>query len=135
MNTGAGRSSAPGGTARTVIAIDDDAFVLEALTDELTDAGLVLVGTGWCAADAVALAAAHRPDVAIVDLSMPGGGDTAARGIRAVSVHTVVLVLTALDSPAARAALHDAGAHRYLVKGVDDVVGAVLRTVQPGAFA
>jgi DNA-binding NarL/FixJ family response regulator len=66
-------------------------------------------------------------DVAVIDSSMPGGGPDLVRRLRATSASLRVVVLSASDSPAARAAAADAGAAGYLVKGepLGDIVAAV----------
>ena len=67
------------------------------------------------AASAVALALEHRPDVAVLDEQMPGGGIAAAREIAARLPETriVILVDDLSDQEALFAALH-AGASGYL---------------------
>ena len=45
-----------------------------------------VVGVGGSADDAVALAETHRPDIALLDLSMPGNGISCAFVHRRVSI-------------------------------------------------
>ena len=60
--------------ARILIA-DDDANIREALRELLEcEDGLAVVGVAEDAVQAVELAARERPDVAILDVKMPGGG-------------------------------------------------------------
>lgn len=112
--------------ARCLIAVDDNPAVLDALTDELVEHGFIVAGTAPDAEAGIVLAAATLPDLAIVDVMMPGGGAVAAAGIRDVSGHTVVVALSAYDHATARAELHAAGAQAYLVKGRDDIIGELL---------
>jgi DNA-binding NarL/FixJ family response regulator len=72
--------------------------------------------------EAVARARAEKPDVAIVDIGMPGlGGIEATRQIRKVSPQTEVLILSAHGSEKLARELLDAGARGYLLKEDADV--------------
>ena len=52
------------------------------------------------AADAIELAEREQPDVALLDVQMPGGGGlAAARGIAACSPHTRIMMLSAYGPP------------------------------------
>jgi len=67
--------------------------------------------------EAIDLAARDRPDVAIVDISMPVmNGIEATRGIKKVAPSTAVLVLTAYDDDEYVFAILEAGAAAYLLK-------------------
>ena len=69
-------------------------------------------------ADQAIFAAAHElPDVALVDVRMPGGGAMAVRGIKLHSPHTGVLAFSAHDDRLTMQAMYDAGADGYVVKG------------------
>lgn len=78
--------------------------------------------------EAVALAAALRPDVAIVDIAMPGmDGIAATRAIRAASPATEVLVFTMHEAEDLVAAVLAAGGRGCLLKSAAarSVVAAV----------
>ncbi len=101
-----------------VLLVDDHGVIrvgLERLMSTTED--LELVGTAATGELAVELAAAHEPDVVLMDLSLPGmDGVAAARAILSAQPHARVLVLTsASDRPRILAAL-DAGAAGYLLK-------------------
>ena len=84
--------------------------------------------------DAVAQAIETRPDVAIVDLSMPGnnGVDVVSR-IRGHVPATRVVVLTMHDDPAFADAALAAGASGYVVKGADaEELLEAIRVVRDG---
>jgi DNA-binding NarL/FixJ family response regulator len=67
--------------------------------------------------EAVEMARAQKPDVAIVDIGMPGlGGVEATRQIRKVSEETEVLILSAHGSERLARELAEAGARGYLLK-------------------
>lgn len=111
--------------ALRVIAVDDDRAVIAALRELFLDEGYDLVGVAHDADSGIRLAAATQPGVAIVDMTMPGGGAAATLGIRAACAGTSVIVLSAHDHPRFLAEAKGAGAHRYLVKGVDDLAAAI----------
>src|SRR5581483_3017941 len=78
--------------------------------------------------EALALARARRPDVALVDVKMPGGGGVrAAREIIRVSPQTRVLALSAYEDRQTVLQMLAAGAVGYLVKGTspDEIVRAI----------
>ena len=101
-----------------VLVADDERVVRHALIDLVeASAGMTVVAVAKDADEAMAMAASARPDVAIVDVRMPGGGPTATRGILGGSARTRVLALTASDSRDTVMEMLQAGASGYLVKG------------------
>lgn len=101
-----------------VIAVDDKSQFQDALAALLADErSLVLVGAAADAQTAIDLAERVRPDVALVDVRMPGGGANAARGILAVSPSTKLIALSALNDRESVFAMLEAGVGSYLVKG------------------
>ena len=117
-----------------VLIADDVPEVRDALAALIAgDAGLALVATAGDATEAVILAGAHRPDVAIVDVRMPeGGGAQATRGIASASPQTRVLALTAYTDRESVLDMLTAGAIGYLVKGVagEEVLEAIRRSAR-----
>jgi CheY-like chemotaxis protein len=108
----------PSTTVRVVIA-DDDPLARMAI-EAMIKRGerLELVGSAADVPQIVELAAATRPDVAVVDFFMPGGGGPeAARQIQDRSPGTRIVGLTAADGPDAYLAMLRAGASGLLVKG------------------
>jgi DNA-binding NarL/FixJ family response regulator len=103
---------------RVVIA-DDDPVMRMLLSAVIgSDAELELVGQAEDADGAIALVAAEAPDVALLDVEMPGGGGLrAAREIKVAAPNVRVLALSAHDTDDARAAMSEAGADGYVVKG------------------
>jgi two-component system invasion response regulator UvrY len=71
----------------------------------------------------------HRPDVVVLDLSMPGGGLDALRRIRAWDPQARVLVFSMHDSEIMIRRAREAGALDYLVKHscADELIDAVRR--------
>ncbi len=114
----------------TVVLAEDDPGMRVALT-ALIDAAppLQLLGVGADATEAIDLVARHRPEVAIVDVTMPGGGGVrATRGIRRECPTTEVLAFSGHEDREHVIEMIRAGACGYLVKGNDaaELVDAVL---------
>lgn len=118
-----------------VVLADDHAVVRKGIREFLEAEGdIVVVAEASDGAQAVELVAEHLPDVAVLDIQMPGvTGIEATRRIRAEHPSVKVLVLTAYDDDPYVFALLQAGAHGYLLKTTDSsqLVEAV-RAVQRG---
>jgi response regulator NasT len=101
--------------ARVVIA-EDEAIIRLDLKEILTSAGYEVVGESGRGDEAVALVAEHEPDLAILDIKMPGlDGLQVAREI--TSRHQVaVILLTAFSQRDLIEEARDAGVAAYLVK-------------------
>lgn len=113
-----------------VVIVDDDPFVRTMLANCLESArGLTVCGSYQSGADAVEALDADRPDVALVDVVMPGlDGPETTRRLRAASPRTQVLALTSLTDPAAASAMLNAGALGFLPK--DLAPEAIIHAVQ-----
>lgn len=101
-----------------VLLADDHRFILEGLKAMLdSEEGICVVGTAEDGGTAVLLVRELKPDVVVIDLSMPGlGGIEATRQIKALHPVAQVVVLTGLvDSRTASRAL-EAGALGYVAK-------------------
>jgi AmiR/NasT family two-component response regulator len=114
-NTHPDTRSAPEALARVVIA-EDEAIIRLDLKEILTSAGYDVVGESGRGDEAVQLVAEHQPDLAILDIKMPGlDGLQAAREI--TSQHQVaVMLLTAFSQRDLIEEARDAGVAAYLVK-------------------
>jgi len=106
-------------TVRVVIADDHPVFRAGMVT-VLEDLGIEVVGQAGDGEEALAVVAATRPDVVLMDLRMPGvGGLEATARIRVEHPDTAVVVLTMDgDDDSIFAALR-AGARGYLLKEAD----------------
>lgn len=98
------------------------------------EADLEVVGEAGDGAAAVALVDRMKPDVAIMDISMPVmSGIEATKQIKAAHPETAVLILTAYDDDQYVFALLAAGAAGYLLKDVPSVeVVRAVRLVHSG---
>ena len=100
---------------RVVIA-EDEAIVRLDLKEIMEEEGYEVVGETGRGDDAVDLVRQHRPDLAILDVKMPGAdGLTAAREINAERL-CAVLILTAFSQRDLIEQARNAGALAYLVK-------------------
>ena len=113
---------------------EDDVGVREVLASVVrSESTFELAGAVENADQAVSAAQRDLPDVALVDVRMPGGGERAIRGIKRASPHTRVIVFSAQDDPPTRQAMFDAGADGYLVKG--SLVTAIIASIQRAGIA
>ena len=104
---------------RIVIA-DDHALFSDALRSLLESHGLSVVGEARNGAEAVALARELKPDIVLMDLSMPGvDGFTATRQITAELPEVRVVVLTASEDEGKLFEAIKAGAQGYLLKNLE----------------
>jgi NarL family two-component system response regulator LiaR len=104
---------------RLVVA-DDHILVRQGIRAFLeTHADLNIVGEAEDADSATKLCAELKPQVALVDLVMPGGGIAATRDIRSASPQTQVILLTSFDDSRQILAAVQAGALSCLLKDVD----------------
>ncbi|SDD47133.1 response regulator [Glycomyces harbinensis] len=117
-----------------VVIVDDEPLVVAGVRTVLEAAGIAVAATAHDGADAVALALAHRPDVALVDLHMPGmGGLEVVERLAAVSPGTRALVLTSFGDQENVLAAVEGGAAGFVLKtcAPEELVAAV-RAVAAG---
>jgi DNA-binding NarL/FixJ family response regulator len=118
-----------------VLIVDDHAIVRTGLAQLLdTTDDLELAGATGDGEEAVALAAELKPDVVLMDLSMPGtDGVTATARIVAQDPTAHVLVLTSFSDQARILDALQAGAEGYLLKHSEpEVILAGIREVVAG---
>ncbi|MFI6481736.1 response regulator [Nonomuraea sp. NPDC050663] len=102
--------------------------VMEA-EDDLDVRGVAATGE-----EALRLALEHRPDVAVLDVTMPGGdGLTVTARMRGAGLATRALILTMDGGDENVLAALRAGAHGYVLKGADgEAIVAAVRAVARG---
>lgn len=114
-----------------VLIVDDDRGAREALSALMEgEEGLELAAAASDAAEAIALAEREQPDVAIIDVRIPGGGCVAAaRGIAACSPRTRMITLSASVVPPR---MQEPVVMGHLVKGdpIESIIGAVRRAAE-----
>lgn len=137
MNVGAPQPGPRAGDTQggplAVAVVEDDAEVRSALAAAvLQSPGLRLVGAAGDVPEALALLQREQPDVALVDLGLPGGSGLAViRAAVAQGTGCEVIVVSSLGDEMHVLAAIEAGATGYLLKDADpaDLVAqiAVLR--------
>ncbi len=117
-----------------VLLVDDHALLLDGLEAMIAaESDMTVAGRASNRVEAVERAKAQRPDVAVVDLVIPGGGLKAIREIVASCPTTRVIALTVLDDPEHLRAVAYGGGSGYLVKRVAArELLAAIRTVHSG---
>lgn len=121
------------GPIRVLIA-DDEAVLRAALADLVaSDDDLELVGSARDAEETIALAEAVQPDVALVDVRMPGGGGLrVAEELRRRAPSIRVLAHSAVDDRSTVVRMLEGGAVGYLVKGTppSEILAAIARAAR-----
>ncbi|WP_371402210.1 response regulator transcription factor [Kribbella sp. NBC_00662] len=118
-----------------VLIVDDHAIVRTGLSQLLGTADdIELVGAAGDGAEAATMAAELRPDVVLMDLSMPGtDGISATERIVAASPEVHVLVLTSFSDQTRILDALQAGAEGYLLKHSEpEVILAGIREIVSG---
>ena len=106
-------------TAITIGIVDDHPLFREGVSRSLSEVGdFVVVGEGASSDDAIRIAAADRPCVLLLDVSMPGGGIEAISSVLSRSPGTRVLMLTASEEIETLSAALQRGAAGYVLKGI-----------------
>jgi EAL domain-containing protein (putative c-di-GMP-specific phosphodiesterase class I)/CheY-like chemotaxis protein len=115
----------------TVLIADDEPVIRNVLVDVVNEApDCAVAAIAADAVEAIARAAEMQPDVAIIDVRMPGGGgEVAAAGIRESSPHTHVLAFSAHGDRETVLRILHAGASGYIVKGASpsEIIAAIRR--------
>lgn len=119
-----------------ILIADDHAIVRSGLNSLIEGSGdMTVVGEARTGEEAVRLAHATRPDVVVMDLSMPGlDGAEATERIRAELPDVRILALTMHEDRAHLMRLLEAGASGYVIKrtAADELLRAI-RSVASGA--
>ena len=118
-----------------VLIVDDHPLFREGLVHALgTEQGFHIVGEAADGQAALALWLRHKPDVTLVDVSMPGlDGISLVRKLRSANPNARVLMLTSSEDQEDVLAALDAGAAGYVTKGVRYMeLKAAIREVHAG---
>src|SRR5918995_2310760 len=107
----------------SVLIVDDHELFRRGMKELLESGGFDVVGEAGDAAAAVALAADERPDVALMDINLPGAsGIDATRRLRLTAPATQVVMLTVSPEEGDVTEAVLAGATGYLLKDSDPEV-------------
>ncbi len=113
----------------SILLADDHQLVRQALRRALEDAGFQIVGEARDGEEAVALAASLRPEVIVMDMTMPiMNGVEASRIIVSEQADVRILLLTMHDEPSLVADAISAGVVAFLTK--DSSMHEVVETVR-----
>jgi two-component system nitrate/nitrite response regulator NarL len=120
--------------ALSIVVIDDHPLYRAGVVRTLAEAGgICVVGEGGSASDALELAERAKPQIMLLDISMPGGGIEAARALAAAHPDIAIVMLTASEDDDDVMESLAAGARGYVLKGVGahDLL-SVIRSVASG---
>ncbi|WP_274426881.1 response regulator [Chelativorans sp. YIM 93263] len=118
----------------TVIVADDHALFRAGVIQTLKlERQFNIVGEGGTAQEAIELARNRKPDIALLDIEMPGNGLEAARETLAMDNPPKVVMLTGSEEGNDLFEAVDAGAVGYVLKGIttDDLI-EVLKKISAG---
>src|ERR687886_581913 len=118
---------------RVVVADDHPLFREGVVTSLRSMDDINVVGEAENADEAVRVVREELPDLALLDVTMPGGGIEAARRIAAACPATRIVMLTVSEDEDDLLAAVKSGASGYVLKGVSagELTG-VVRTVNAG---
>jgi DNA-binding NarL/FixJ family response regulator len=117
---------------RVLIAEADDVARDELVSLVRSEPSLELADAVGDAAQAIMVSMREKPAVAVLAVRIPGGGASAARGIKRCSPNTRVLALSAHDDRETVMQMLEAGADGYLVKGssIETIVTSIERAAR-----
>ncbi|GAB3451457.1 response regulator transcription factor [Streptomonospora sediminis] len=121
-----------------VVLADDEALIRAGISTILSaDPGIEVVAEAGTGEGAVELAGRHRPDVALVDIQMPGtGGLSAVPEILRASPPTAVAILTTFGQDDYITRALEGGANGFLLKTAEphELMAGVRAVAGGGAF-
>lgn len=117
-----------------IAVVDDHPIFREGVAGCLMDiGGYQVVGEGGSCQDAQAIAQHAKPDVMLLDISMPGGGLKAVAAILDQQPAQKVIMLTVSEAHADIATALKLGAKGYVLKGVGSrALSEIIRAVHGG---
>jgi two-component system response regulator NreC len=128
----------PSLTRIRIFVVDDHPVVREGLRRVLeADTNLELVGEASSGEEATEQIVVRRPDVAIVDISLPGiDGAQTTRLIKQLSPHVKIIALSVHEDRSFMRDLFEAGASGYVVKRapLGELVHAIRTVVANGVY-
>lgn len=112
-----------------LLLVEDHVLVRQSIRASLEDAGFQVIGEVGSGTEAVELARDLAPDLVVMDVRLPDmNGVEATRRICRQRPGTRVVALTAYNEIAYQRALHEAGAHAFVLKTVE--LSELVRTIQ-----
>jgi two-component system nitrate/nitrite response regulator NarL len=119
-----------------VVLADDHPMFREGVVKTLADfADCDVVAECGNADEAFDAVCEHLPDIALLDVSMPGGGIEAARKIASACPVVRILMLTASENESVVMEALEVGACGYVLKGVGgEELAEIIKTVNDGGI-
>ncbi len=116
-----------------ILIVDDTKFLRLMLTDILTKSGYEVVGQAENGLIGVEMYRDLRPDLVIMDITMPEmDGITALKEIRGINPHSVILICSAMSQRDLISKALKAGANQYVMKPFEpERVNEVIDEVMP----
>ncbi len=110
-------SRSAGGKRAGILIVEDDALLASHIRDVLTESGYLISGIASCGPEALLLAVAAPPELALVDIRLPGemDGVEVALALRA-RLGVAVIFLTGAADEATVARARTAAPHGFLEK-------------------
>lgn len=105
-------------TAIRLVVVDDHPLFREGVMRTLSALGFEIVGEGSTSDDAIALAHQYKPDVLLIDISMPGGGLETISPILSKDPKQKLVFLTVSEATEDAVRAINSGAKGYVLKGV-----------------
>ena len=102
--------------ARRVIVAEDEALIRMDIVEVLRDAGFDVVGEASDGEAAISLTRQHKPDLVVMDITMPKLDGLSAAEVIGKERLAPVVMLTAFAQPEFVARANEAGAIAYVVK-------------------
>lgn len=105
---------------RSVLIIDDSAYIRKLIRDALAESGFTITGEANSGERGIDLAMELAPDVITLDNVLPDmSGIDVLKALRAEGVHSSVVVISAVAEQSVIQDCLDAGACQYIVKPFD----------------
>lgn len=117
-----------------IAVIDDHPLFREGVARSLSEiGGFEVVGEGATKEDALRITEVKRPDIVLLDISMPGGGLNAIEPILSRHPAQKILLLTVSEKTEDVATALNSGVKGYVLKGVGSrALAEILRAVAAG---
>lgn len=115
--------------SKTILVVDDTAFVRESLTALLAQAGYRVVGQASNGVAAIELAESLSPDLITMDIAMPEmSGLEAAKKILNYRPDAKIVMISGMDQEHLMMEAINAGVRDYIVKPFDS--NSVVKTIE-----
>ncbi len=123
--------------SKKLLLIEDDEMIVKALSVRLSKSGYD-VTVAYDAVLAMTKAMDSRPDLILLDISMPGGnGFTVAERLRASAItgQTPLIFMTASNQQGLREQARSLGATAFFEKPIDmtQLLGAIAKALEPAS--